>query len=48
MISENTTLKEQFKIFYKEHKFKNMEDAIEKFAIFGGVGWGDRYSSAFL
>ncbi|WP_297441635.1 DUF234 domain-containing protein [Sulfurimonas sp.] len=41
MISENTTFKEQFKIFYKEHKFKNMEDAIEKFAIFGGVGWGE-------
>jgi hypothetical protein len=41
MISDNTTLKKQFKIFYKEHKPKSMEDAIEKFAIFGGVGWGE-------
>ena len=39
MISANKTLKEQFKIFNKEHKPKNMEEAIEKFAIFGGVGW---------
>lgn len=41
MISDNTTLKEQFKIFYKEHPSKNFEDLVEKFAIFGGVGWGD-------
>ena len=31
---------EQFRDFYKEHNPKNFEDAIEKFAIFGGVGWG--------
>jgi len=41
LISNNTTLKEQFKIFYKEHPSKNFEDLVEKFAIFGGVGWGD-------
>jgi len=41
LISDNTTLKEQFKIFYKEHPSKNFEDLVEKFAIFGGVGWGD-------
>ncbi len=41
MISDNTTLKEEFKIFYKEHPSKNFEDLVEKFAIFGGVGWGD-------
>ncbi|WP_455756923.1 DUF234 domain-containing protein [Sulfurimonas sp.] len=32
---------EQFRSFYKEHNPKNFEDAIEKFAIFGGVGWGN-------
>ncbi|QOP44579.1 DUF234 domain-containing protein [Sulfurimonas sediminis] len=41
MISNNTTLKEEFKIFYKEHPTKNFEDLVEKFAIFGGVGWGE-------
>lgn len=41
MISDNTTLKEQFKIFYKEHPSKSFEDLVEKFAIFGGVGWGN-------
>jgi len=41
LISENTTLKEEFQIFYKEHPTKNFEDLVEKFAIFGGVGWGD-------
>jgi len=41
LISDNTTLKEEFKIFYKEHPSKNFEDLVEKFAIFGGVGWGD-------
>ena len=41
MLSQSQTLQEQFKIFYKEHKPKNFEDAIEKFAIFGGVGWGE-------
>lgn len=30
----------QFREFYKEHNPKNFEDAIEKFAVFGGVGWG--------
>jgi len=41
LISDNTTLKEQFKIFYKEHPSKSFEDLVEKFAIFGGVGWGN-------
>jgi len=41
MLSKSQTLQEQFKIFYKEHKPKNFEEAIEKFAIFGGVGWGE-------
>ncbi|UCN00240.1 DUF234 domain-containing protein [Sulfurimonas sp. SWIR-19] len=41
MISNDTTLKEEFKIFYKEHPTKNFEDLVEKFAIFGGVGWGE-------
>ena len=40
MLSKKETLQEQFKIFYKEHNSKNFEDAIEKFAIFGGVSWG--------
>lgn len=41
MTSHKQTLQEQFQRFYKEHQPKNLEDAIEKFAIFGGVGWGD-------
>lgn len=41
MLSNNQTLIQQFQTFYKEHKPKNFEDAIEKFAIFGGVGWGE-------
>jgi hypothetical protein len=41
LISDNTTLKKEFQIFYKEHPSKNFEDLVEKFAIFGGVGWGD-------
>lgn len=30
---------EQFRSFYKEHNPNNFEDAIEKFAVFGGVEW---------
>jgi len=41
MLSKSQTLQEQFKIFYNGHKPKNFEEAIEKFAIFGGVGWGE-------
>lgn len=41
IISNNKTLAEQFRSFYADHKPKNFEDAIEKFAIFGGVGWGE-------
>lgn len=37
----NQTLQEQFRSFYKEHKPNNFEEAIEKFAIFGGINWGD-------
>ncbi|MCD4667106.1 MAG: ATPase [Sulfurimonas sp.] len=37
----NQTILEQFRSFYKEHNPKNFEDAVEKFAIFGGVGWGE-------
>jgi len=40
IISNAQTLQEQFAIFYNEHKPASFEDAIEKFAIFGGVGWG--------
>ena len=32
---------EQFRSFYQDHKPKNFEDAVEKFAVFGGVGWGE-------
>ena len=38
--SPTQTLSQQFNSFYTEHKPKNFEDAVEKFAIFGGVGWG--------
>jgi len=41
MLSQKQTLVKQFQIFYKDHKPKTVEDAVEKFAIFGGVGWGD-------
>ena len=41
LISDKQTLTEQFSIFCKEHPSKNFEDLVEKFAIFGGVGWGD-------
>jgi len=41
MLSQTQPLAKQFQIFYKEHTPKTLEDAIEKFAIFGGVGWGD-------
>lgn len=40
IISNAQTLQEQFAIFYSDHKPTSFEDAIEKFAIFGGVGWG--------
>jgi hypothetical protein len=39
MILNTQTLQEQFKTFYTEQKPQNFEDAIEKFAIFGGVEW---------
>jgi len=45
IILSTQTLLEQFRSFYKEHNPKNFEDAIEKFAIFGGVGWGDMDTS---
>ena len=41
MLSQTQPLAKQFQIFYNEHTPKTLEDAIEKFAIFGGVGWGD-------
>ncbi len=41
MISDKQTLLEQFKLFCKEHPSKNFEDLVEKFTIFGGVGWGN-------
>ena len=41
MLSQMQPLAKQFQIFYKEHTPKTLEDAVEKFAIFGGVGWGD-------
>ncbi len=40
MLSKKTFL-EQFRSFYKEHNPNNFEEAVEKFAIFGGIGWGD-------
>ena len=39
IILTHDTLLEQFQKFYIEHKPQTMEDAIEKFAIFGGVEW---------
>ena len=41
MLSQTEPLAKQFQIFYKEHKPKTVEEAIEKFAIFGGVEWGN-------
>ena len=41
MILSKETLLEQFRSFYKENKPTNMEDAIEKFSVFGGVEWGN-------
>ena len=41
IISNNQTLAQQFQSFYKDHQPKNFEDAVEKFAIFGGVDWGE-------
>ena len=41
IILSKKTLLEQFQSFYKDHQSKNIEETIEKFAIFGGVGWGD-------
>jgi len=41
IILTKQTLLEQFRTFYKEHNPKNFEEAIEKFAVFGGVGWGE-------
>lgn len=41
IISNTKTLQEQFSTFYKDYKPANFEDAIEKFAIFGGVEWGN-------
>ena len=41
MLSQTQPLAKQFQIFYKEHKPATFEDALEKFAIFGGVGWGE-------
>ena len=40
IIDTTRSLSQQFKDFYKEHTPANYEDAVEKFAIFGGVGWG--------
>jgi hypothetical protein len=39
ILSKKNTL-EQFRDFYKEYNPKNFEEAVEKFAIFGGVSWG--------
>ncbi len=44
ILSKQNTL-EQFRDFYKEHTPKNIEDAVEKFAVFGGVGWGNMDTS---
>ena len=34
-------ISQQFKDFYNQHKPNNLEEAVEKFAIFGGVEWND-------
>ncbi|MDQ7060456.1 MAG: DUF234 domain-containing protein [Sulfurimonas sp.] len=39
MILSTQTLLEQFQSFYKDNKVQDMADAIEKFALFGGVAW---------
>ena len=41
MTANNKTLTQQFQSFYADHKPKTLEDAIEKFSIFGGVDWGN-------
>ncbi len=41
IILSKKSLLEQFQSFHKEFNPKTMEDAVEKFAIFGGVGWGN-------
>ncbi len=41
IILNTQTFLEQFRSFYKEYNPKNFEDAVEKFSIFGGVGWGN-------
>jgi len=41
LLSKKESLKTQFKNFYKNYKPVNFEDAVEKFAIFGGVDWGE-------
>lgn len=40
IILNSTDILEQFQLFYKDQKPANLEDAVEKFAIFGGVNWG--------
>lgn len=45
MILSKMSLLEQFRSFCKEHEPANMQDALEKFAIFGGVGWGNMDTS---
>ena len=44
ILSKKNTL-EQFRDFYKDFKPSNFEEAVEKFAVFGGVGWGEMDTS---
>lgn len=37
---KNTTILEQFRSFYFQNKCKDLESAIEYFAVFGGMSWG--------
>jgi uncharacterized protein len=39
IILNTTTILEQFLTFHKEHTPNTLEEALEKFAIFGGVAW---------
>ncbi|WP_457747094.1 DUF234 domain-containing protein [Sulfurimonas sp.] len=39
ILSNNKTLAQQFKTFYQENKPNTLEEAVEKFTIFGGVEW---------
>ncbi|MEA2028504.1 MAG: ATPase, partial [Campylobacterota bacterium] len=38
-MSYSSTLLQQFRSFYFQNSFNDIEVAIEYFAVFGGMGW---------